>query len=80
LEYWIRSKITDTIHDKKSYDDWLALNKSIVGRVSSKRKNGLSKILPKISARYRQLIINWASDPKIWIEVAGFLKASLGFG
>ena len=34
----------------------------------------LREILPKIGARYRQLIITWASDPQTFTAMVGLLK------
>jgi hypothetical protein len=77
---WIYNEITDTMRDQQSYEDWLASNKSVMERLSDKGKNELGEILPKISANYREIIVNWVSDPKNLFFVAGLLKATLGFG
>ena len=77
---WICNEITDTMHDQQSYEDWLKSNRSILGRLSTKAKTDLGEILPKISDKYRELIITWVSDPKNLIVVAGLLKAALGIG
>jgi len=75
---WICKEITDTIHDQQSYEDWLKSNRSMLERLSTKAKTDLGEILPKISDKYRELIITWVSDPKNLILVAGLLKAALG--
>jgi len=77
---WICSEITDTLHDQQSYENWLKSNKSTMERLSIKAKNDLDEILPKISGKYRELIITWVSDPRNLLTVAGLLKAALGFG
>jgi hypothetical protein len=33
-----------------------------------------TEILPKIGARYRQLIITWASDPQTFTAMVGLLR------
>lgn len=75
---WICKEITDTIHDQQKYEDWLASSKSVMERLSGRGKNELSEILPKISSKYRELIITWVSDPRNLITAAGLLKAVLG--
>ena len=75
---WICREITDTIHDQQKYEDWLASSKSVMERLSGRGKNELSEILPKISSKYRELIITWVSDPRNLITAAGLLKAVLG--
>jgi hypothetical protein len=77
---WICSEITDTLHDQQSYEDWLNSNKSAMERLSTRAKNDLGDILPKISSKYRELIITWVSDPRNLITVAGLLKSVFGFG
>lgn len=77
---WICREITDTMHDEQSYEDWLNSNKSMMERFSAKARNELGDILPRISDKYRELIISWVSDPKNLIMVAGLLKTALGFG
>ena len=74
---WIRHEITNTIHDHQSYQDWLASNKSAMELLSTRAKKDVT-ILPKISSRYRELIINWVSDPRNLITVAELLKGVLG--
>jgi len=77
---WICNEITDTMHDQQSYDDWLRSNKSAMERLSSKAKNDLGEVLPKISDKYRDLIITWVSDPKNLLAVAALLKSVFGLG
>ena len=77
---WICNEITDTMHDQQSYEDWLKSNRSMLERLSTKATTDLGEILPKISDKYRELIITWVSDPKNLILVAGLLKAALGIG
>ena len=45
-----------------------------VERITGKHGGLLKEILPKIGARYRQLIITWASDPQSVAAMAGLLK------
>jgi len=75
---WIRQEITNTMHDHQSYDDWLISNKSIMQRIPSAAKKDIVEILPKISSKYRELIIAWMSDSRNLITVAQLLKGPLG--
>jgi hypothetical protein len=77
---WICSEITDTMHDQQSYEDWLKSNKGMMEGLSTIAKKDLGEILPKISCKYRELIITWVSDPRNLITVAGLIKTVLGFG
>ncbi len=74
---WIMTEITDVPHDAQSYDDWLKSNQSTLEKLSSKAKSEIGEILPKISGKYRDLIVGWASDPKNWVAVVGLLKGVL---
>ena len=75
---WIRQEITNTVHDHQNYDEWLVSNKSAMQLLSTKAKKDVDEILPKISSRYRDMIINWVSDPRNLITVAELLKGVLG--
>jgi hypothetical protein len=77
---WICSEITNTLQDQQSYEDWLKSNRGMMEQLSTKAKNDLSEILPKISSKYRELIITWLSDPRNLITVAALLKTALGLG
>lgn len=78
--HWIMSEITSVAHDTQTYDQWLKSNQTTLEKLSSKAKSELSEILPKISARYRDLIVDWVSDPKNWGAVVTLLKGVLFSG
>jgi AAA+ ATPase superfamily predicted ATPase len=75
---WIRHEITNTTPDHQSYEEWLVSNKSAMQVLSTMAKKDVDEILPKISSRYRDMIINWVSDPRNLITVAELLKGVLG--
>jgi hypothetical protein len=77
---WIVGEITDTVSDQQSYEAWLKSNQGTMERLSTKAKSEIGELLPKISSKYRELIIAWVSDPKNLITVAGLLRSSLGLG
>lgn len=76
LSEWIVSEITDTLGGQTSYDEWLKSNQgqSVMQRLSAKAKNEIGEILPRIAAKYRDLFVEWVSDPKNVIAVAGLLR------
>ena len=74
---WILHQIAAELGEEQSYHEWLAENRGSVGRIPGKQGGPLRDILPKIGARYRQLIIIWASDPQTVVAVAGLLKSVL---
>ena len=61
----------------KAYHEWLAENRGSVERITGKQGGLLREILPKIGARYRQLIITWASDPQTLAAMVNLLKNML---
>jgi hypothetical protein len=75
---WIRREITNTTRDHQSYDDWLASNRSFTSRLPTEAKKNIDEILPKISSKYRELIISWISDPRHLIAIAELFKGVLG--
>jgi AAA+ ATPase superfamily predicted ATPase len=77
---WIMSEITNIASDSQSYDEWLKSNQNTLEKLSSKAKGEISEILPKISSKYRDLIVSWASDPKNWVAVVTLLKGVLFSG
>ena len=76
---WIYSELTNTMRDIQSYEEWLQSNKAIMQRLSSRAKKDIGEILPKISSRYRELIVTWVSDPRNIIALASLLRSALGF-
>ena len=75
---WIVSEISNPVVDPRSYEEWLKSNQSAMERLSTKARSEMGEILPKISARYRDLIIAWVSDPKNLITVAALLRGMPG--
>ncbi len=76
---WICNEITDTMRDQQRYEDWLRSNTSAIERLPTRARKEIGDILPRISSRYRELIITWVSDPRNLIAVAELLKSTLGF-
>jgi hypothetical protein len=74
---WIMEEITDVAHDPQGYDDWLRGHRSILDKMSNTAKNEMGQILPKISGKYRDLIVGWVGDPKNLITAAGLLRGVL---
>jgi hypothetical protein len=72
---WILSQLTAELGEEQSYQEWLAQHQAAVDRVAGKHGGQLKDILPKIGARYRELIITWASDPQSVAAMAGLLKS-----
>ena len=64
LGSWVLSQFTAELSAEQSYHEWLAENGGSVDRITGKQGGLLREILPKIGARYRRLIITWASDPQ----------------
>jgi hypothetical protein len=69
---WILRQIAAELSEEKSYQEWLAHN-GLAERFTGKHA-ALRDILPKVGARYRQLIITWASDPQTFSAMAGLLR------
>jgi hypothetical protein len=74
---WITEEITDVAHDPLGYDDWLRANHSTFDKLSSTARNEMGQILPKISAKYRDLIVGWVGDPKNLLTAAALLRGVL---
>ena len=70
---WILSELSSA-GDEYTYQEWLKSKGGALDKLGSKARGELDEILPKVSARYRELMVAWASDPKNWIAVAGLLK------
>ena len=77
---WIIHEISGTMSDQHRYEDWLKSHESAMERLSGKARTEIAEILPKVNARYRDLIITWASDPRNLISVAALLRTALGLG
>ncbi len=74
---WIMDEITDVAHDPQAYDDWLRTNRSVFDKMSNTAKNEMGQILPKISGKYRDLIVGWVGDPRNLLTVAALLRSAL---
>ena len=71
---WILSQISAELGEEQSYHEWLTENSGSVERATGKQGGALREILPKIGARYRKLIITWASDPQTFAATVGLLN------
>jgi hypothetical protein len=71
---WIIGELAAPPSDQMSYEAWLQSNASAMERLSNRARNELGDILPKISARYRDLVIAWVTDPGNLIRVATLLR------
>jgi hypothetical protein len=80
LGEWIVGEITNVLDDQPAYADWLKSNQGAMERLSTRARSELGEILPKISGKYRDLIITWASDPRNLLTVAGLLRGVVGLG
>jgi hypothetical protein len=74
---WILSQLTAELSEEQSYHEWLAQHQAAVDQVTGKHHGLLREILPRIGARYRELIITWARDPQSVVAMAGLLKSVL---
>jgi hypothetical protein len=75
---WILDQLSAGVAEEHSYPDWLAENKGAVDRAAGRRGGRLREVLPKVSPRYRRLIVTWASDPKTVTAMADLLNNVLG--
>ena len=75
---WICEELTNTMVDHQTYEEWLNSNRGTLDRLSSSVKKELTDILPKISGKYRDLIIDWVSDPRNLVAVGGAVAKLLG--
>ncbi len=75
---WLVDEIADTLHDDVDYETWLRSNESVVDRLEPAVKKELGAILPRVSGKYRELFVNWASDPRNLVAVAGLVRGALG--
>jgi hypothetical protein len=74
---WITDEITDVAHDPHGYDEWLRNNRAAFDKMSGAARNEMGQILPKISGKYRNLIVGWVGDPKNQSTAAGLLRGAL---
>jgi AAA+ ATPase superfamily predicted ATPase len=70
---WIIGELSST-GGELTYEEWQRSKGGVLEKLGGKARSELVEILPKISDRYRELLVTWASDPKNWIAVAGLLR------
>jgi AAA+ ATPase superfamily predicted ATPase len=75
---WIVAELTDVMADAQSYEEWLGANQSVLQRFSRSTRDELREILPQIKTGYRQLIVEWLSNPQTWIDAATLLRGAFG--
>jgi len=75
---WIVHEITDTLDDQQEYIEWLTSHKGTIERLSDGAKSQVGEILPRIGGRYRDLIVEWISDPSTVMAAARLLRTALG--
>jgi hypothetical protein len=75
---WIIREITDTLDDQQEYGEWLTSHKGSFERLSDGAKSQVGEVLPRIGGRYRDLIVDWVSDPSTVMAAARLLRAALG--
>ena len=73
---WIVREITNTMNDQQTYEDWLRSNQDAMERLSRDARSQIGEILPKISSKYRDLVIDWFSDPKNLVAVTALVKSA----
>jgi hypothetical protein len=74
---WIVDQLAADLAERQSYPEWLAQHKGAKDLMSDRQGKALRDVLPRIGARYRQLILTWASDPQSVAAMAGLLKSVL---
>ena len=74
---WIVGELRAALKEEQTYDEWLAGNKGVMERLSGGAHNELREVLPKIGAKYRDMVVTWASDPAHLLAVAQLLKTTL---
>jgi hypothetical protein len=75
---WTLGELTAALSERKSYEDWLVGNKSTLASLPSKARSELNELLPRVAARYRELIVAWASDPQHARSVLILLRGVFG--
>ena len=74
---WITEEITDVTHDPQGYEDWLRTNRSVFDKLSNTARSEMGQILPRISGKYRDLIVGWVGDPRNLLTAAALLRGVL---
>jgi Cdc6-like AAA superfamily ATPase len=75
---WIIRELRAALREEQSYEEWLIGNKDMKECLSGTVQKELGEILPKIGAKYRDLVVTWASDPARLLSVAHLLKTTFG--
>jgi hypothetical protein len=79
---WIVDEIRNSLEPGQEYAAWLEGNRNLMERLPSQIQgqltNEMGAVLPQVSAKYREMVIGWASDPRNLIAVAGLLRGVLG--
>jgi hypothetical protein len=75
---WVLGEITGTLEDQQEYPDWLTTHSSAIERLSAGAKSQVGHVLPRIGGKYRDLIVDWISDPSTVMAAAGLLRNALG--
>ena len=82
LGAWIVDEIRNSLEPGQEYAAWLEGNRNLMERLPSQIQgqltNEMGAVLPQVSAKYREMVIGWASDPRNLIAVAGLLRGVLG--
>ena len=58
---WIIRELSAALREEQSYEEWLIGNKDMKERLSGTVQKELGEILPKIGAKYRDMVVTWAS-------------------
>jgi hypothetical protein len=77
---WIVLEITNTLEDKQEYVEWLTGHTGTIDRLSDGARSQVGHILPRIGSKYRDLIVDWISEPSTVMAAAGLLRNVLGVG
>jgi hypothetical protein len=79
LGQWILSELSSA-GDALTYEQWLGSKGGVLEKLGGKARSELGEILPKVSDKYRELLVTWASDPRNWIAVTALLKSVFVYG
>jgi DNA-binding NarL/FixJ family response regulator len=77
LTHWIQRELAAD-REEQSYEAWLASNRGTLERLSSHARKEIVEVLPRISGKYRDLFVQWASDPDNLMILVNLLKGTLG--
>lgn len=74
---WICREITNTLDDSQDYQSWLRANWGAISQLPGKNRKDLEMLLPHVSRRFRELLLNLMHDPKSLSAVAPLFRAAL---